>query len=57
MGYVVGTRAIPYGVFTFGTGFDVPNGQGTFWQVTPHDALRGQLRGAVPSRASWSSPA
>lgn len=34
MGYVIGTRAIPYGVFTFGTGFDVPNGQGTFWQVT-----------------------
>ena len=35
MGYVVGTRAIPYGVFTFGTGFEVPNGQGTFYQVTP----------------------
>ena len=35
MGYVVGTRAIPYGVFTFGTGFDVPNGQGTYWLVTP----------------------
>ena len=35
MGYVVGTRAIPYGVFTFGTGFDVPNGQGTYWQVPP----------------------
>ena len=34
MGYVVGTRAIPYGVFTFGTGFDVPNGLSTFWQVT-----------------------
>lgn len=33
-GYVIGTRAIPYGVFTFGTGFDQPNGQGTFWQVT-----------------------
>ena len=35
MGYVVGTRAIPYGVFTFGTGFDVPNGQGTYWNVLP----------------------
>ncbi len=35
MGYVIGTRSIPYGVFTFGTGFDVPNGQGTFWQITP----------------------
>jgi len=34
MGYVIGTRSIPYGVFTFGTGFDVPMGQGTFWQVT-----------------------
>ena len=35
MGYVIGTRAIPYGVFTFGTGFDVPNGQGTYWNVLP----------------------
>jgi hypothetical protein len=35
MGYVVGTRAIPYGVFTFGTGFEQPNGQGTYWQVLP----------------------
>jgi hypothetical protein len=35
MGYVVGERAIPYGVFTFGTGFDIPNGRGTYWQVTP----------------------
>jgi len=34
MGYVIGTRSIPYGVFTFGTGFDTPMGQGTFWQVT-----------------------
>jgi hypothetical protein len=34
MGYAVGTRAIPYGVFTFGTGFEQPNGQATFWQVT-----------------------
>jgi len=33
-GYVIGTEAIPYGVFTFGTGFDQPRGQGTFWQVT-----------------------
>jgi hypothetical protein len=33
-GYVVGTEAIPYGVFTFGTGFDQPRGQGTFWQIT-----------------------
>ncbi len=34
MGYVVGTEAIPYGVFTFGTGFAQPNGQSTFWQVS-----------------------
>lgn len=34
MGYVIGTRSIPYGVFTFGTGFETPMGQGTFWQVT-----------------------
>jgi hypothetical protein len=33
-GYVVGTEAIPYGVFTFGTGFDTPRGQGTFWNIT-----------------------
>jgi len=35
MGYVIGTRSIPYGVFTFGTGFETPMGQGTFYQVTP----------------------
>jgi hypothetical protein len=35
MGYVIGTRAIPYGVFTFGTGFDVPMGQGSYWNVLP----------------------
>jgi hypothetical protein len=34
MGYVIGERAIPYGVFTFGTNFDLPNGRGTHWQVT-----------------------
>ena len=34
MGYVIGERAIPYGVFTFGTNFDIPNGRGTYWQVT-----------------------
>ncbi len=33
-GYVVGTAAIPYGVFTFGTGLAQPQGQGTFWQVS-----------------------
>ena len=33
-GYVIGTEAIPYGVFTFGTGFAQPQGQSTFWQVT-----------------------
>jgi hypothetical protein len=33
-GYVIGTEAIPYGVFTFGTGFATPMGQGTFWQIT-----------------------
>lgn len=33
-GYVIGTEAIPYGVFTFGTGFAQPQGQATFWQVT-----------------------
>jgi hypothetical protein len=40
-GYVIGTEAIPYGVFTFGTGFATPMGQGTFWQIartTRYDA-------------------
>ena len=34
-GYVVGTAAQAYGGFTAGTGFDRPQGLGTFWQVTP----------------------
>ena len=34
-GYLIGTAAQAYGGFTAGTGFDSPNGQGTFWQVTP----------------------
>ena len=34
-GYNLGDAALPYGTFTAGTGFDQPNGQGTFWQVTP----------------------
>lgn len=33
-GYVLGTEALQYGVFTYGTGIDQPNGQGTFWNVT-----------------------
>jgi len=33
-GYLTGTAAQAYGGFTAGTGFDRPNGQGTFWQVT-----------------------
>ncbi len=34
-GYLEGTAAQAYGGFTAGTGFDRPNGQSTFWQVTP----------------------
>ena len=34
-GYLIGTGAVPYGVFTAGTGFAQPQGQSTFWQVTP----------------------
>jgi hypothetical protein len=34
-GYVTGTAAQAYGGFTAGTGFDRPNGLGTFWLVTP----------------------
>ncbi len=33
-GYNIGTAAIPYGVFTFGTGMAQPQGQSTFWQVS-----------------------
>jgi hypothetical protein len=33
-GYLAGNAAQAYGGFTAGTGFDQPNGQGTFWQVT-----------------------
>ncbi|MEZ5286895.1 MAG: TonB-dependent receptor, partial [Vicinamibacterales bacterium] len=34
-GYLMGSAAQAYGGFTAGTGFDRPNGQGTYWQVTP----------------------
>jgi hypothetical protein len=33
-GYLTGTAAQAYGPFTAGTGFDRPNGQGTYWQLT-----------------------
>jgi hypothetical protein len=34
-GSTLGNEALPYGVFTWGTGFDQPNGQATYWRVTP----------------------
>jgi hypothetical protein len=34
-GYLTGTAAQAYGPFTAGTGFDRPNGQGTYWQIAP----------------------
>ncbi len=34
-GYTLGTRALQYGEFTAGTGFDRPNGLGTQFQVSP----------------------
>ncbi len=34
-GYSLGDPALPYGTFTAGTGFDQPNGAGTYWQVAP----------------------
>jgi hypothetical protein len=40
-GSLLGSDALPYGVFTAGTGFNQPNGQSTFWQVaraTRYDA-------------------
>ena len=39
-------RRLQYGVFTAGTGFDRPNGLGTFWLVTPTHELRGELQGS-----------
>lgn len=33
-GYLVGSAAQAYGGFTAGTGFDRPNGQATYWQIT-----------------------
>jgi hypothetical protein len=34
-GYLLGTEAQQFGPFTAGTGFDRPNGIGTFYRVTP----------------------
>jgi hypothetical protein len=34
-GNLLGSDALPYGVFTAGTGFNQPNGQSTFWNITP----------------------
>ena len=34
-GYLIGSAAQAYGGFTAGTGFDRPNGQATYWQLTP----------------------
>jgi hypothetical protein len=33
-GNLLGTDALPYGVFTAGTGFNQPNGQSTYWVVS-----------------------
>ena len=34
-GTLLGNEALPYGQFTAGTGFDIPNGRSTYLQVTP----------------------
>ena len=34
-GALLGSDALPYGVFTAGTGFDIPNGRSTYLLVTP----------------------
>jgi hypothetical protein len=34
-GYLLGRQALQYGVFTAGTGFDFPTGDGTYYNVTP----------------------
>ena len=33
-GNLLGTDALQYGVFTAGTGFNQPNGQSTYWQIS-----------------------
>ena len=45
-GYVTGTAAQAYGGFTAGTGFDRPNGLGTFWLVTPTTRYAANCTGA-----------
>ena len=33
-GYVLGTESLQYGVFTVGTGWDKPNGEADYWQIS-----------------------
>jgi hypothetical protein len=57
-GYVIGSQALPYGVFTFGTGFTQPNGQATFQQITrtSRDVATGQLIAPDLNFASLNVP-
>ena len=45
-GYVLGVDAMQYGVFTWGTGFETPNGQSTYWRVTPTTRYAANCTGA-----------
>ncbi len=45
-GYVIGNAAQAYGGFTAGTGFDRPNGLGTFYLVSPTTRYAANCQGA-----------
>jgi hypothetical protein len=45
-GYVLGVDALQYGVFTWGTGFETPNGQSTYWRVAQSTNYAANCQGA-----------
>ncbi|MEO7158863.1 MAG: TonB-dependent receptor [Vicinamibacterales bacterium] len=45
-GYIIGSAAQAYGGFTAGTGFDRPNGLGTFYLVAPTTRYAADCKGA-----------
>ena len=45
-GYLLGTEALQYGIFTAGTGFDQPNGLADFWQVSRTTTYPANCKGA-----------
>ena len=49
----LGTAPLPYGVFTAGTGFDQPNGLGTYWLVTQTTRYAANCSRRRARRARW----